>query len=141
MNSLPKWTPADTLLTMKRIISKTLCDKDRSGLVVLPDVISIDEDELDIMCRNFSKINSAEKFERYCICIITAWIYSYKLDRIEWFKSHMNPRYAKIPQHAKGRYVSSYEDTFHTYGLETFDHSINSLEDVEYIIKKHAKVI
>jgi hypothetical protein len=137
---MEKWIMSDSLLENKRHFSKVLCDKHDEGILIISDVITLSPEETKTLCLQLNRINSSEEFQRFCICVIISWVQSYRNGMNDFFKIHLASRYARIPQHARGVYFKIYENTFLEYGLDTFGREIKTLDDIEFLVRKHSGV-
>lgn len=130
----------DNLLENKHTISDILCEKNKSGIFVLHDTMNLSPSETIQLCKQFVSINSSEDFQRFCICVIVGWIESYRNQIENYFTENMKHRLKRIPQHARGKYLKIYLDTFYEYGLDTFSLPFDNLDNIELAIKKHAGI-
>jgi hypothetical protein len=136
MNDLPQ---KSTLYESKCCIVNILqAETTTHDPLILHHVFSPSPEKTNSICEMFEKITSPELFQTYCICLIIGWVSSYQLGKIDLYKSHLTKKYAAIPQHLRGNFLTVYENTFFEYNLDTFDIPISSIENLERIIRKHA---
>ena len=135
------WTQDSTLAQIKKILDdKLLLDhhgKSQCGSVHILDAIQISKVDTITLASKFSAFNSQEMFREYCICVIVAWTYAFYHNVETEFKQHMLIRYTRIPQHALGLYLKTYQNTFDEYGLDTFGTGFTSLSAIEHMIRQH----
>jgi hypothetical protein len=138
---MKNWSVNSTLSEIKNTIDFQLNQTNKENASILKEMIRITKEEYMTLCRQFCKIDAEEKFEKYCVCIVVAWVESYRYHNEMKFKENLQEKYAKIPQHAQGKFFRTYQNVFYDYGLQTFDIPFTSLKNVEKVIQKHAKSV
>ncbi len=135
------WSSETTLEQIKKIIDDNLFGdhhgESQCGSIHILDALHISKEETITLSMKFSSFNSLEMFREYCICVIVAWTYSFYHNIETEFKQHMLIRYTRIPQHALGLYLKTYQNTFDEYGLDTFGTGFTSLSAIEHMIRLH----
>lgn len=127
-----------TLLALKDQIKATLAETPNHENVLLKDIFHFTKLDTQNFCKYFENFDSSEIFTKYCICMIVIWTSCFHNGECESFREKMKQRLKKIPQHAQRKYVETYANTFHTYGIDTFDIPITTLGNIEKIIEIHA---
>lgn len=135
---MKKCVITDNLLENKRMIASILCERNKSGIFILKDALNLNPEDTERLCKQFTSINSTEDLQRFCICIIVGWIESYRNHLHLYFAENMKERIQRIPQHAQGKYLKIYQNTFFEYGLDTFSCPFESIEQVDEVVRKHA---
>jgi hypothetical protein len=135
---MKKIAVSNSLDENQQLFSRLLCNKHQEGVILLKDIISLSQEDTLLLCKQFTKINSTADFQKYCLCVIIGWTASFKNGQGVFFTENMRMRCLRIPQYAQGAYLNIYQDTFHEYGLDTFNSKFASIKDIETIIIKHA---
>jgi len=136
---MKNWSVDATLEEIRIKINELLNNYDKEGAVLLKNIITTTPDENECLCNQFSKIISDEEFEKYCICIVVAWVESYRHLNEKQFRENLLSKYSKIPQHFQGKYLKTYRNVFYDYDLETFGLEFSSIKNIEEAIKRQAE--
>ena len=133
------WNCNTSLKDMKNYFDSILTKAPSINHVYLRDLITLSSLETEQLYEQLFKIDSIDLFNEYCICVIIGWESSFVNNYEDAFHILMAAKYFNIPQHARRKYLEILQSTFEEYGLDTFNNSFSNLNEIEQVIRYHAR--
>ncbi len=109
--------------------------------ILIKDIIDLDYDDYITLSINIKNSDTTETIEHFSLCMLVAWVASYKLGRSDSYYQFMKEYIAKMPQHHTQRILDFVQTACYDYQVETFGPPIKTLKDIKRIAKIHAGLV
>src|SRR5574344_958578 len=131
------WTNETSLYDMQKDIEKII--ENRVGVrVKLGDILNLSTADYAVLTSKIKEIHRMEEIELYSLAIIATWAIAYKYQLNHQYIQIIRKILSEMPQHHTKYIFETFATTFYDYQIDNFGYSINGLNAIDDVMKKHA---
>ena len=131
------WSESNNLSEIQVII-EDIFEKKMRQYVRVCDIIDLSFDEYLVLINHLKSVPNIELAVRFGLCLLVAWVTSYKFNRQEQFYNLIMEFAGKMPQHHTKFVLDALNNICYDYQIYNYKIGLNDMGSIQKFIRIHA---